>query len=425
MRQLLVQVPSGKGKEVVAQARRLDGINLARFEAEGPEGGLDVVMVHLSNRHVQSFVDQVSEMEDAHLSFFPQGVLALKPPPEEAPEQVEDVELRSPLEIFLSGVQSVGSWRGFLGYAVAGGVVVWIGLFTGTVYLLVAAMLIAPFAGPAMNVALATAAGDGRLLRQSLLRYGAALVVTVAAALGLSLLLGPEEATAQMVARSQVSAVSVLLPLAAGFAGALHLVQSERDSLVSGAAVGVLVAASLAPPAGLMGMALALGRWDMMGGAAYVLALQLVGINLSGAAVFRLAGLTDDSVRFQRGSKKIFPLGLAFTAVLLAALLTFQFTDPLRLERASLDQRVTTEIGRAFDEIEQVTLVEALARFPRTDIPGQNTILSNVIVQRAPDAGLSDEALQTQVQRQVQQRIREQYPFLTPLVNVTVLAAPE
>ncbi len=42
-----------------------------------------------------------------------------------------------------------------------------------------------------------------------------------------------------------------------------NFVQSERSSLVSGAAVGMQVAASLAPPAGLVGMAIAIGRWDI------------------------------------------------------------------------------------------------------------------------------------------------------------------
>jgi hypothetical protein len=59
-----------------------------------------------------------------------------------------------------------------------------------------------------------------------------------------------------MVSISRISRVSVVLPLAAGAAGAIHLFQSERSSLVSGAAVSLLIAASLASPAGLVGMTL-------------------------------------------------------------------------------------------------------------------------------------------------------------------------
>jgi hypothetical protein len=48
-----------------------------------------------------------------------------------------------------------------------------------------------------------------------------------------------------------------------GAAGALNLCQSERSSLVSGAATGMLVAASLAPQAGLIRMGAAIGEWEM------------------------------------------------------------------------------------------------------------------------------------------------------------------
>jgi uncharacterized membrane protein len=60
-----------------------------------------------------------------------------------------------------------------------------------------------------------------------------------------------------MLATNTVSAVAVLIPLVSGTAGALNLVQSERSSLVSGAAAGMLVSVSLAPPAALVGMAIA------------------------------------------------------------------------------------------------------------------------------------------------------------------------
>jgi len=50
---------------------------------------------------------------------------------------------------------------------------------------------------------------------------------------------------------SEISSVGALLPLVAGAAGALNQMQAQSNSLVSGTAVGLLVAAALAPPAGL------------------------------------------------------------------------------------------------------------------------------------------------------------------------------
>jgi uncharacterized hydrophobic protein (TIGR00271 family) len=182
--------------------------------------------------------------------------------------------------------------QGFLSYAATAAVVAWVGLFTNTMPLLIAAMLIAPVAEPAMNLALATARGDFTLLWRTTARYFASLTVAVLVAWLMSELLVQQVATEQMVRASLVLSVAIILPLVAGAAGALNLAQSERSSLVSGAATGVLVAASLAPPAVAMGMAAALGQWNMAKSSLFVLLLQLVGINLSGALVFSLIGLS-------------------------------------------------------------------------------------------------------------------------------------
>lgn len=328
MRQLLIQVPRGHGKDVLDIAKSHDGSNLAQFEATGSDGPIDVAIIHVSNRKVEELLGDLQSLPKLHITLIPRGVMALQPPPDQAAQQVKNVDERSPIEVFLGGLQSVGSWKGFLGYAAAAGVVVWIGLFTSTSYLLVAAMLIAPFAGPAMNVAIATARGDGQLLGRSLWRYFAGLAVTIVVAGALSLILRQEVATNLMVETSQVSTVAVLLPLAAGAAGALNLMQSERSSLVSAAGVGMLVAASLAPPAGVVGMASALGRWEMVIGSLFLLLLQLVGINLSASIVFRAYGLSTQGARYNRGKRWVFPAALAVTVMALLGLLTWQFWNP-------------------------------------------------------------------------------------------------
>jgi uncharacterized hydrophobic protein (TIGR00271 family) len=288
MRQLIIQVPRGNGKAVIDIAKSHNGANLARFE-ENAEEPIDVMIVHVSNREVGKVLEKLQELPKVQITLIPTGVMTLQPPASEAPQQVVDVEERSPIEIFLSGLQSVGSWRGFLGYAALAGFIVWIGLYTNRAYLLMAAMLIAPFADPAMNTAIATAWGDRKLLERSILRYFAALAVTIATTWLLSLILQQEIPTSLMVESSQVSAVAVILPLAVG---ALNLVQSERSSLVSGAATGMLVATSLAPPAGIVGMASAIGRWDMAISELFLLFLQLCGINFSAALLFRVFGLS-------------------------------------------------------------------------------------------------------------------------------------
>lgn len=126
MRQLVVQVPRGHGDAVLEIAKEHDGANLALFEATGSDGPVDVAIVHVSNGKIEGMMAGLQSLPDLHVTLIPRGIIALQPPPSEAPDQVIDVEARSPIEIFLAGLQSVGSWKGFLGYAAAAGVVVWI-----------------------------------------------------------------------------------------------------------------------------------------------------------------------------------------------------------------------------------------------------------------------------------------------------------
>lgn len=424
MRQLIVQVPRGHGKEVLDIAKSLNGVNLAQFEAKSSEELIDLVLIHVSNQRVEKLLAKLEDIPDVHMTLLPNGVIALRPPDSEAPQQVVNVEERSPVEIFLSGLQSVGSWQGFLGYAAVAGFVVWIGLYTNTIYLLTAAMLIAPFAGPAMNVAIATARGDRKLMWRSILRYFAALAVTIAVAGALSLIMRQDIATSLMIERSQVSSVAVLLPLAAGAAGALNLVQSDRSSLVSGAATGMLVAASLAPPAGIVGMAGAMGRGDLVIDALFLLLLQLVGINLTAAVLFRLFGLSAQGVRYKRGKSWMFPVALTFTVAMLAGLLSWQFVNPPNLQRSTLAQRANAEIQKLVNENPLAELVEANVRFTRANIKGQNTLLSTVYVQRRAGVTVSSDEIRSRLTQAIQTRLLEQGFNVTPLVDVSVLEEP-
>lgn len=424
MRQLIIQVPQGHGKDVLTIAQEHQATNLSCIDASNGDRALDLVIVQVSNRRVENFLEQLENLPDVQIMLLPTGVMALHPPTEQAAEQVTNVEFRSPVEIFLSGLQSVGSWKGFLGYALVAGVVVWIGLYTNTVYLLTAAMLIAPFAGPAMNVAIATARGDRKLLGRGLLRYFVALSVTIIIAAILSLVFRQDIATPQMVERSQVSTVAVLLPLAAGAAGALNLVQSERSSLVSGAATGMLVAASLAPPAGVLGMSVAIGRWDMVTGGAFLLLLQLCGINLSAALVFRWVGLSTKGARYSRGKKAVFPIALSITILALIGLLIWQFLSPPNLERASLAQRMNAEVQQVVEQEPTADLVESNVRFTRANISGQNTLLTVLYVQRSPHATESNATIRDRLTQTIQTRLMQQQKNVTPLVSVNVLESP-
>lgn len=425
MRLMSVDIPPGQSDSVMEAARRHSASNVSLHSADSPDGRTELLWLCLNNQQVEHFIEDVQqENPDVRITLIPRGVIAMQPPISGAPDEVTDVQMRSPIEVFIAGLQSVGSWTGFLGYAAAAGVVVWIGLFTETVYLLTAAMLLAPFAGPAMNAAIATARGDWPLLRSSLGRYVSALSLTIVITWCLSMLLQQEIATGLMVDRSQISVVAVLLPLVAGAAGALHLMQSEQSSLVSGAAVGMLVAASLAPPAGVIGMSAAIGEWTMCKGGVYLLGLQLLGINFSGAAVFRIFGLSSQGVRYTRGSGGLSLAAWLISLGLLVALVFWQMSRSPELLRSSQAQRATATLKQTVDSFPNADLIEANARFTRANIPGQHTLLADLYVQPADSSAPSAELIRQELTKLAQDDLLGAGFNLRPYVNITVLSPP-
>ncbi|PZO52116.1 MAG: TIGR00341 family protein [Phormidesmis priestleyi] len=425
MRQITVQVSPGYGKQVLQLAERHDGRCLSLTSAIGSKGNIDSVQALMPNRSVGDLLEELEkEVPLAEVSLLPSAMLSLQLPTDDIPQSLQEVQPRSSIEVFLQGVQSIGSWPSFLTYAAIAGVIVWIGLYTNSVFLLVAAMLIAPFGGPAMNVAIASARGDVRLLKRSLLRYFVALAVIVVVTWLLSMAFGQTIATQQMVSASEVSATAALLPLAGGVAGALQLVQSERSSLVSGTAIGMLVAAALAPPAGMIGMAIAINRPEMITSGIFLLLLQLVAINIACASVFRLYGLNSQGAVYARGQRRFFPIALGFSALALALLLFWQFFTTPDLLRASRAQEAASIIQTVIKNDSDISLVETNVRFSPSNIPGQNTLLSDIYVQPKNGQTLSSESVSRRLSRQIQTELLESGFDVTSLVNVTLLEPP-
>ncbi|WP_420451822.1 DUF389 domain-containing protein [Ilumatobacter sp.] len=296
-------------------------------------------------------------------------------------ESLTDLSPLSPAEVYMKGEHSTGAWAGFLGYAGAAGAVVWLGLFTDSVALQIGAMLIAPFGGPAMNAAIATAHGDRPHLFENLRRYVAAIATTVVVAGVLHLVFGGEVVTSAMSATANLSREAVLLPLIGGAAGALNLMQSERSSLVSAAATGVLVAAALAPPAGLVGMAVVLGEWEMAVSGFFLLGLQLAGINLAGALVFGLYGLRPECSGLSDGRSGVRWVSLALAALVVVGLVVLQRTTSPNLERATVTQQIASTVSSVFESTDDVDLVMVDATFTRPDDPGPETVVVDVVVQ--------------------------------------------
>ena len=165
-------------------------------------------------------------------------------------------------------------------------VVVAIGLLKDNVAVVIGAMVIAPLLGPNLAMALGTALGDTDLMWKAF-KTGLA---GMSLALVLSILIGvfwPLNVESQeLLARTYVGLDSAVLAMASGAAAVISLTSGIPSILV-----GVMVAVALLPPAATMGLMLGAGQTDLAYGAAFLLAVNIVAINLSAKLGFLIQGI--------------------------------------------------------------------------------------------------------------------------------------
>jgi uncharacterized membrane protein len=171
-------------------------------------------------------------------------------------------------------------------------------------------------------------------------------------------------------------------------------------------------------------MASVIGEWEMALSGLFVLLLQLVGINLSGAIIFRLFGLSAQGARYKRGKRWVFPVVMGVTMMALGSLLFWQFSSSPDLQRSSRAQRAVAEVQDVVNNSGLARLVEANVRFTRADIEAQNTLLGVVYVQRSLESNVPAEEIRSRLTQEIQTRLLEQGFHVTPLITVTVLEPP-
>ena len=161
-----------------------------------------------------------------------------------------------------------------------------IGLIENNVAVVIGAMVIAPLLGPNLAFGLGTALGDLSLMKNSLktLSAGVLLAVSVSVIMGI---VWPFPLTSpELISRTDAGLDSIALAFASGAAAALSLSTGLPSVLV-----GVMVAVALLPPAATFGLMLGHARPDLAAGAALLLAVNVVSVNLACKLVFLIKGI--------------------------------------------------------------------------------------------------------------------------------------
>ena len=202
-------------------------------------------------------------------------------------------------------------------------VVVAIGLLKDNVAVVIGAMVIAPLLGPNLAMALGTALGDTDLMWKAFKTglAGMSLALVLSILIGIFWPLNVE--SRELLARTYVGLDSAVLAMASGAAAVISLTSGIPSILV-----GVMVAVALLPPAATMGLMLGAGQTDLAYGAAFLLAVNIVAINLSAKLAFLVQGIKPRTWLEKEKAKQSMQSYIIIWVITLVALLLVIYFRP-------------------------------------------------------------------------------------------------
>ncbi len=198
-------------------------------------------------------------------------------------------------------------------------IVATVGLIRDNAAVVIGAMVIAPLLGPNVAMALAATLGDAELFRRAriTLVWGLSLPLIVAALIGWLFPIHCD--TTEILSRTEVSLLDLVLALSAGCAATLSFTLSTASALI-----GVMVAVALMPPLVTCGLLLGCGAWAQALGAGLLLGANLICVNLAGVLTFLLQGIQPlrwwDKSQARLMTRRALVVWIILLVVLLAAL---------------------------------------------------------------------------------------------------------
>ena len=208
-------------------------------------------------------------------------------------------------------------------FVVLSGAIATLGLINDSPAVIIGAMVVAPLMSPILGVGLGSITADTRLARDSVsaLVRGAVISVLLAALLTLSNIYLPfvpslTEIPNEILSRTQPTPNDLIIALAGGLAAAYALSQPH----LSAALPGVAIATALMPPLSVIGIGIALGRWDIAGGATLLFLTNAVTIAFAAILVFFLEGFSPRKLQDEGRLPRTLWVSALLTLVLLIPL---------------------------------------------------------------------------------------------------------
>lgn len=281
------------------------------------------VRILLDSKHVEEILDRLSHRFEGQKSFRAlvfrlEAALPRPEPKENDGEKAEPKYGRSRLsraELYAQAHEGAELNWVYFAAIVLSTVVALIGLERNDVAVIIGAMVLAPLLGPNVSLAMATTLGDEELWASAFRKGVLGLAVALALSVAAGALLPVNIYSEAIQARTHPSLPDLALAAAAGIAGGIAFTTGVPASLI-----GVMVAVALLPPAVVLGVAAGLQNWPMASGAALLLAVNLVCVNLTAIATFAAQGIRPRNWWKADQARRATLRALVAWALLLAAL---------------------------------------------------------------------------------------------------------
>ncbi len=269
-----------------------------------------------------------------------------------------------------------------------------LGLLQNSAAVIIGAMLISPLMGPIIELGMGLATFDLRSIRNAMRSLSAGVLLSLLVAAGIVFFSPLQDATPEILARTEPTFFDLLVAIFSGLAGAYATVTRKGETIV-----GVAIATALMPPLAVAGYGIAVMNWSIAGGAAFLFMTNLLAIGLSVTIVARWYGFggTDS------------PKQTAWQAgLIVGSFVLLSIPLGLALGRIALKSQVELSVRAATDQ----AAAHASGRVSglRVDITKNGVNVDAVMILPRHVNGLEaslETSLATQLGREVNVQVRE------------------
>jgi uncharacterized hydrophobic protein (TIGR00341 family) len=312
--------------EVIADSGNLDTVKAIAEQLEsadlrpGPvaEDGTQLTRILVPDDRLQPILDALQGalgmQSSARITVLPVEIALPSPPESEHKEEDQATAARETL--FKEARRGARLNQNYLVLVFLSTLVAAIGLVEDNVAVVIGAMVIAPLLGPNIAFALGTALGNTSLMKESAKTLAAGLLLAVAVSFLIGMLWPFEVRSTEILSRTEVGLESVALALASGAAAALSLTTGLSSVLV-----GVMVSVALLPPAATLGLLLGYGDTELAFGAALLLTINIVCVNLACKVVFSVKRISPRRWLEKEKARRAMTISIVVWIITLAILL--------------------------------------------------------------------------------------------------------